>query len=73
MGAGLGTAVAGIVFLASLSDQAIKAAERKGAHVPAVVPAARHTYIAAALLSAIGLVAVLLAAARAQPRGGTKR
>jgi len=57
VGAGLGTAVAGIVFLASLSDQAIKAAERKGAHVPAVVPAARHTYIAAALLSAIGLVA----------------
>jgi MFS family permease len=57
VGAGLGTAVAGIVFLASLSDQAIKAAERKGAHVPAVVPAARHTYVAAALLSAIGLVA----------------
>jgi hypothetical protein len=57
VGAGLGTAVAGIVFLASLSDQAIRAAERKGAHVPAVVPAARHTYIAAALLSAIGLVA----------------
>jgi MFS family permease len=57
VGAGLGTAVAGIVFLASLSDQAIKAAEREGAHVPAVVPAARHTYIAAALLSTIGLVA----------------
>ena len=57
VGAGLGTAVAGIVFLASLSDQAIQAAEKKGAHVPAVVPAARHTYIAAALLSAVGLVA----------------
>lgn len=57
VGAGLGTAVAGIVFLASLSDQAIRAAEKSGAHVPMVVPAARHTYVAAALLGAIGLVA----------------
>ena len=57
VGAGLGTAISGIVFLASLSSQAITAAERKGAHVPAVVPAARHTYVAAALLGAIGLVA----------------
>jgi MFS family permease len=57
VGAGLGTALAGIVFLLSLSDRAVRAAERKGAHVPAVVPAARHTYVAAALLGAIGLVA----------------
>jgi hypothetical protein len=57
VGAGLGTAISGIVFLGSLSDQAIHAAERKGAYVPAVVPGARHTYIAAALLGAIGLVA----------------
>jgi hypothetical protein len=57
VGAGLGTAISGIVFLASLSDQAIHAAERKGAYVPAVVPGARHTYIAAALLGAIGLAA----------------
>jgi len=57
VGAGLGTAVSGIVFLASLSDSAIRAAEKEGAHVPAVVPGARHTYLAAALLGAIGLVA----------------
>jgi len=57
VGAGLGTAVAGIVFLASLSDAAVRAAEKKGAHVPAVVPGARHTYLAAALLGAIGVVA----------------
>jgi len=57
VGAGLGTAVAGIVFLASLSDTAVRAAEKKGAHVTAVVPGARHTYLAAALLGAIGVVA----------------
>jgi MFS family permease len=57
VGAGLGTAVAGIVFLASLSDAAVRAAEKKGAHVSAVVPGVRHTYLAAALLGAIGVVA----------------
>ncbi len=57
VGAGLGTAVAGIVFLASLSDAAVRAAEKSGAHVPAVVTGARHTYLAAALLGAIGVVA----------------
>jgi MFS family permease len=57
IGAGLGTAVAGIVFVASLSDQAIRASERDGAHVAAVVPAARHTYLAAALIGLIGVVA----------------
>ena len=57
VGAGLGTAVAGIVFLASLSDAAIRAAEKSGAHVPAVVPGARHTYLAAALLAGIGVIA----------------
>ena len=57
VGAGLGTAVAGIVFLASLSDAAIRAAEKSGAHVPAVVSGARHTYLAAALLAGIGVVA----------------
>ncbi len=54
---GLGTAVAGIVFAASFSDAAIRAAEKAGAHVPAVVPAARHTYLAAALLGGIGVIA----------------
>jgi MFS family permease len=67
VGAGLGTAVAGIVFLASLSDAAIRAAEKTGAHVPAVVPAARHTYLAAALLGGIGVVAC--AWMRREPRG----
>jgi MFS family permease len=57
VGAGLGTAVAGIIFVASLSASAVHAAEKTGAHVPAVVPAARHTYLAAALLGGLGLVA----------------
>jgi MFS family permease len=57
IGAGLGTAVAGIVFVTSLSDQAIRLSEREGAHVPAVIGAARHTYLAAALLGLIGVIA----------------
>ncbi|MGZ4430514.1 MAG: hypothetical protein ACXVYV_02595, partial [Gaiellales bacterium] len=57
VGAGVGTAVAGIVFAASLSHSAIYAAERQGAHVPAVVPGARHSYLAAALLGAIAVAA----------------
>ena len=57
VGAGLGTAVAGIIFVASLSQSAVHAAEKTGAHVPAVVPAARHTFVAAALLGGLGLVA----------------
>ncbi len=57
VGAGVGTAVAGIVFAASLSQSAIHAAERQGAHVPAVVPGARHSYLAAALLGAIAVAA----------------
>src|SRR5581483_6936837 len=57
VGAGVGTAVAGIVFAASLSHSAIHAAERQGAHVPAVVPGARHSYLAAALLGAIAVAA----------------
>jgi hypothetical protein len=57
VGAGLGTAIAGIVFAISLSDAAIRASEREGAHVAAVVPAARHTYLAAALLGAIAVIA----------------
>jgi MFS family permease len=57
VGAGLGTALAGIVFALSLSDAAIRASEHHGAHVGAVVPAARHTFLAAALLGAIGVAA----------------
>jgi len=44
-------------FVASLSDAAVHAAEKTGAHVPAVVPAARHTFVAAAILGSIGLIA----------------
>ena len=57
VGAGLGTAIAGMVFASSLSESTIRAAEQAGAHVPAVVPAARHTYVAAAALGAIGVIA----------------
>lgn len=57
LGAGLGTAVAGVVFVASLSDEAIRASEREGAHVAAVIPAARHTYLAAAIIGLIGVIA----------------
>ncbi|MDX6591009.1 MAG: hypothetical protein QOJ13_205 [Gaiellales bacterium] len=57
IGAGLGTAVAGIVFVASMSDQAMRLSEREGAHVPAVISAARHTYLAAAVLGLIGVIA----------------
>jgi hypothetical protein len=57
IGAGLGTAVAGIVFVASMSDQAMRLSEREGAHVPAVIGAARHTYLAAAVLGLIGVIA----------------
>ena len=56
-GAGLGTAIAGLVFESSLSESTIRAAEKAGAHVPAVVPGARHTYVAAAALGAIGVIA----------------
>jgi MFS family permease len=57
VGAGLGTAIAGIVFAVSLSEAAIRASEREGAHVAAVVPAARHTYLAAALLGSVAVIA----------------
>jgi MFS family permease len=57
VGAGLGTAVAGIVFALALSEQAIRAAEREGARVPAVVDGARLTFVAAAALGLVGVVA----------------
>jgi len=56
-GAGVGTAIAGLVFESSLSESTIRAAEKAGAHVPAVIPGARHTYVAAAALGAIGVIA----------------
>ena len=63
-GAGLGTAMAGLVFESSLSQHTVRAAEKAGAHVPAIVPGARHSYLAAAL----GSVGARRTACR---RGGT--
>jgi MFS family permease len=57
VGAGLGTAAAGIAFAAALSDSAVRAAEREGAHVPEVVDAARLTFAVAALLGLVGVAA----------------
>jgi MFS family permease len=57
VGSGTGAAVAGIVFAAALSAAQIQASEHSGAHVPAVVHAARLTYLAAAAISAVGVIA----------------
>jgi len=57
VGAGLGTALVGVVFTLSLSQQTIHAAEQAGAHVPDVVPAVRLTYLVAAVLGGIGVIA----------------
>jgi MFS family permease len=57
VGSGMGAAVAGIVFAATLSSTQVRAAERAGAHVPAVIDAARLTYLAAALVGLLGVVA----------------
>jgi hypothetical protein len=59
VGSGTGAAVAGIVFAATLSAHQIRAAEHAGAHVPAVVHAARLTYLAVTAVSAVGVVACL--------------
>jgi len=57
VGSGTGAAIAGIVFAATLSAHQISAAEHAGAHVPAVVHAARLSYVAVTAVSAIGVVA----------------
>jgi hypothetical protein len=49
--------VAGIVFAGALTGHEIAAAQRSGAHVPAVVDAARLTYVAVAALGLLGVVA----------------
>jgi MFS family permease len=59
VGSGMGAAVAGIVFAATLSPAQVRAAERAGAHVPAVIDAARLTYLAAALVGLLGVAACL--------------
>ncbi len=59
VGSGMGAAVAGIVFAATLTSAQVSAAERAGAHVPAVIDAARLTYLAAALVGLLGVAACL--------------
>jgi MFS family permease len=59
VGSGMGAAVAGIVFAATLTSSQVTAAERAGAHVPAVIDAARLTYLAAAVVGLFGVAACL--------------
>jgi hypothetical protein len=59
VGSGMGAAVAGIVFAATLTSTQVSAAERAGAHVPAVIDAARLTYLAAAVVGLLGVAACL--------------
>jgi len=59
VGSGMGAAVAGIVFAATLTSGQVAAAERAGAHVPAVIDAARLTYLAAAVVGLFGVAACL--------------
>jgi MFS family permease len=59
VGSGMGAAIAGIVFAAALTSAQVHAAERAGAHVSAVVDAARLTYLAAAIVGLLGVVACL--------------
>jgi MFS family permease len=66
-GAGLGTALAGLVFESSLSQHTVRAAEKAGAHVPAIIPGARHTYLAAALLGSVGVIACRWLRGEARP------
>jgi hypothetical protein len=57
VGSGVGAAIAGIVFASALTAHQIAAAQRSGAHVAAVVDAARLTYVAVAGVGLVGLVA----------------
>jgi len=57
VGAAVGTAAAGVAFALSLSDAMVHAAEKDGAHVAAIIPAVRHSYLAVAALGVIGVVA----------------
>jgi len=57
VGAGMGTAVAGIVFAASLTGAQLSASQHSGSHVGAVVPAARLTFLAVAVFGGLGLLA----------------
>lgn len=57
IGSGVGAAVAGIVFAATLTSHQISASEHVGAYVPEVVDAARLTYAAVAAVGVIGVIA----------------
>jgi MFS family permease len=57
VGSGLGAAIAGVVFAASLTAGQVAAAQHSGAHVPPVVHAARLTFVAVGAVSAIGVLA----------------
>jgi hypothetical protein len=57
VGAAVGTAAAGLVFALSLSAATLHAAEQDGSHVPAIIPAVRHSFVAVALLGIVGVIA----------------
>jgi MFS family permease len=72
VGSGTGAAVAGIVFAATLTAGQIHAAEHSGAHVDAVVHAARLTYLAVAVVGAVGVVACRWLRRDAPPRSARR-
>jgi MFS family permease len=57
VGSGVGAAVAGIVVASTLTAAEMSAAQHSGAHVPAVVHAARLSYLAVAVIGLAGVVA----------------
>jgi MFS family permease len=73
VGAGIGTAIAGMVFGAVLSERAIKAAEKTGAHVPQVVDGARLSFAAVAAVALLGVVATRWLAGGARRAGAADR
>ncbi len=69
VGAGIGTALAGMAFAAVLSDHAARAAEHAGAHVPQVVQGARLSFVVVALIGLLGVLATRWLAERAEAGG----
>jgi len=57
IGSGVGAAIAGIVVASTLTARQLAAAQHSGAHVPAVINAARLSYLAVAGLSVLGVIA----------------
>jgi hypothetical protein len=62
----VGAAVAGIVVASTLTARQLAAAQHSGAHVPAIVHAARLSYLAVAGISVLGVVACRWLATREQ-------